>query len=244
MQTFMQESITSAVTLYIVNEMLNGNNPIYEQWIEDYDWYILPVHNPDGFEFSHTNNRMWRKTRSGSGFCKGVDPNRNWDFQWMTGGSSSNPCSDTYAGSSAFSEPETKLTSDFINTIASELDAFISLHSYSQLILIPYGVRIEFPPHEVHMAIGRRVASAIARTEQKVFTPGNIVDLLYVASGGSMDWAKGIHDIPLTFTFELRDTGNYGFILPPDQIIPSGIELLDGLEVIVDALREGIPPSK
>ena len=65
-----------------------------------------------------------------------------------------------------------------------------------------------------------------------------------VASGSSMDWVKGSYNTNLTLTFELRDTGRYGFLLPPSQIIPSSEEFVDGFNVIVNALRNGVttPP--
>ena len=47
---------------------------------------------------------------------------------------------------------------------------------------------------------------------------------MYVASGGSSDWALGTAGIPYTFAMELRDTGLHGFILPADQIIPAAEE--------------------
>ena len=64
------------------------------------DWYIAPLLNPDGYEYSHTDDRMWRKNRSppppGSR-CYGVDLNRNWDvIGFGAGATSSNPCSETY----------------------------------------------------------------------------------------------------------------------------------------------------
>lgn len=52
---------------------------------------------------------------------------------------------------------------------------------------------------------------------------------LDVASGGSMDWVKANFHQPITYTYELRDRGRYGFLLPPEQIIPTGEETLDSL---------------
>ena len=84
--------------------------------VRDVDWYVAPLLNPDGYEFSHTDNRMWRKNRfflkkntfftklslsrapppTGSS-CYGVDLNRNWDvLGFGLGVVSSNPCSETY----------------------------------------------------------------------------------------------------------------------------------------------------
>ena len=49
--------------------------------------------------------------------------------------------------------------------------------------------------------------------------------MLYVASGSSLDWTKGENDIKFSIGMELRDTGRYGFILPPEQIVPTGEEV-------------------
>lgn len=53
--------------------------------------------------------------------------------------------------------------------------------------------------------------------------------LIDEASGGSMDWVKGVFDTRITYTYELRDTGRYGFVLPANQIIPSGEENMKAL---------------
>lgn len=82
---------------------------------------------------------MWRKTRVPYFFCVGADPNRNWGYHFNDGGSSTNPCSETYSGPQAFSEPLTRSISEFITTIGPELQAYIAFHSYSQLFLLPYG---------------------------------------------------------------------------------------------------------
>lgn len=55
------------------------------------------------------------------------------------GGASSFPCSETYAGSAPFSDIETRSASEYIKTIADKFYAYISFHSYSQLLMFPYG---------------------------------------------------------------------------------------------------------
>ncbi|CAG7706733.1 unnamed protein product [Allacma fusca] len=233
-----REWITSAVATFTINELLNGERT---GWTRDFDWYILSILNPDGFVYTKTNNRLWRKTRSTGLRCIGADANRNFGFHWMESGSSNNPCSETYGGKSAFSELETQALRDYIPSISKHLVGYISLHSYSQLILLPYGhSNKHIPQYDTYMDLGHRIAQATATRYQTMYTTGNIVDLLYAASGGSMDWVKGTHNINLTLTFELRDTGRYGFLLPPTEIIPTAEEFLDGLEVIVQSLRDGI----
>jgi murein tripeptide amidase MpaA len=236
-----REWITNAVATYTINQLLNSNDAAIQALTRDFDWYIMPIMNPDGYEYTRSTDRMWRKTRAPTPSplgCRGADPNRNWAFHWMEGGASNNPCSDTYGGSSAFSEVETERSAAFIDNIADDIVLYLSLHSYSQLILLPYGHNNNrYPDYAEYMRIGAATAAAIRRRHGTAFQHGNIVDLLYVASGGSMDYVKGNHDTALTLTFELRDTGRYGFVLPPAQIIPSGEEFVDGLVVMVDEVR-------
>ncbi|ODM94385.1 Zinc carboxypeptidase A 1 [Orchesella cincta] len=235
-----REWISPAVVTYVINELLTSNDTEVTQIAEDFDLYVMPVMNPDGYVYTQTD-RMWRKTRATTNSplgCRGADANRNWDYRFDTGGSSPQPCSDTYHGGSGFSQPETKAASDFYNTIGNQTKMFLSVHSYSQYILLPYGYSAErYPDYQEWMRIGQAAARAIAQPFGTEFTVGNIVDLLYVSSGGSVDWIKGIHDTSVVLAFELRDTGRYGFVLPPDQIKPSGVEFLEGFKVLVRELR-------
>ena len=84
---------------------------------------------------------MWRKNRTPNtpNTCIGTDLNRNFGFRWLTGGSSTNPCSDTFAGAKADSELETQAVIKVINAKSGEWDAFISLHSYGGWWLTPWG---------------------------------------------------------------------------------------------------------
>ncbi|KAL6434373.1 hypothetical protein ACFW04_006055 [Cataglyphis niger] len=135
-----REWISPATVMYFLNDLLTSNNTDVRALAERYDWYIFPSFNPDGYVYTHTTNRMWRKTRKPYGLiCTGSDPNRNWDYKWMSGGASNNPCSETYAGSAPFSDIETKSMSEYIKSIADKFDAYISFHSYSQLLMFPYG---------------------------------------------------------------------------------------------------------
>ncbi len=61
-----------------------------------------------------------------------------------------------------------------------------------------------------------------------------IIWILDIAAGTSMDWVKGILGTRFAYTYEFRDLGKYGFILPPDQIIPNAEEVFDSLKVLVE----------
>lgn len=92
---------------------------------------------------------MWRKTRQPHAhLCYGTDANRNFDFNWMANnGASSNPCSETFAGPTPFSEPETVALANFIRQHSSKIKIYLSFHSYGQYILFPYGHTHDITPH-------------------------------------------------------------------------------------------------
>ena len=71
---------------------------------------------------------------------------------------------------------------------------------------------------------------------------GCIPCLLYVASGGSLDWTLGELGIPYSYGMELRDTGANGFLLPPTEIIPTGEEVWAfHMTVARELIKEFVP---
>ncbi|XP_032062894.1 carboxypeptidase A1-like [Aythya fuligula] len=202
--------------------------------LDQMDIFLEIVTNPDGFVFTHTTNRMWRKTRSkrSGSLCIGVDPNRNWDAGFGGSGSSSNPCSETYRGPYADSEPEVQAIVNFVKNHGN-IKAFISIHSYSQLLLYPYGYTTTPVPdaEELHQVAEEAVA-ALSSLYGTKYTYGSIIRTIYQASGGTIDWTYN-QGIKYSFTFELRDTGRYGFLLPASQIVPTAQETWLALKVIM-----------
>lgn len=131
-----REWITSATTTWFINQLLTSQDPAVRDLAENVDWYIIPVFNVDGFVYSHTTNRMWRKSRQpSSSVCYGTDLNRNFGYLWSTGGMSTNPCEETYAGPTAFSEPESRALAKFYDSVHKNVTAFISFHSYGQYLM-------------------------------------------------------------------------------------------------------------
>jgi len=56
-------------------------------------------------------------------------------------------------------------------------------------------------------------------------------------SGGSKDYTYGALKIKYSFALELRDRGRYGFLLPANQIVPTGIETFEGIKVMAREMR-------
>ncbi|XP_077300564.1 zinc carboxypeptidase A 1-like [Arctopsyche grandis] len=231
-----REWISPATVTYLINELLTSSDPSFRRIAESFDWYIFPSVNPDGYVFTHTWYRLWRKTRTPhSTFCYGADPNRNWDFHWGEEGTSTNTCSETYGGPEAFSESETYSLSKMIESIGSELDVYLSFHSYSQILLISYGTTGQRSENfDDEYEIGKKAAEALSQKYGTEYQVGNSQEILYATSGSSSDWAKYNFQIPIVYTYELRDTGENGFLLPAEQIIPNCEEVMDSIVAIFE----------
>ncbi|KAM6137056.1 carboxypeptidase A2 [Pterocles gutturalis] len=236
-----REWVTQASAIWIAKKIASdyGQDPSVTSLLNKMDIFLLTVANPDGYVFTHTTNRMWRKTRSKNqgSLCVGVDPNRNWDAGFGGPGASNNPCSDSYHGPSANSEVEVKSIVNFIKNHGN-IQAFLTLHSYSQLLMYPYGYKCTQPADHAELdALGRAAASCIQSLYGTTFTVGSICTTIYQASGGSIDWSYD-YGIKYSFAFELRDTGRYGFLLPANQIIPTAEETWLGLKKIMEHVRD------
>lgn len=221
-----REWISPATVTFMAKELVE-NDSAHPDLTKELDWYILPVMNPDGYAWTQSDDRMWRKTRSpNDNGCYGCDPNRNWGFHWGTGGSSSNPCSETYMGTEAFSEVENRNVRDFLLANKDMIKFYNNIHSYSQLVLLPWGWGYDQPDNIDDLTQMAMLGNdALRAVHGKEYEVGCIPCMLYVASGGTLDWALGEAGIPYSYGMELRDTGNYGFILPADQIVPTGEEV-------------------
>jgi len=143
-----REWISPATVTYVLNNLVT--RPEYGQLLNMFDFFILPVTNPDGYEFSHTTDRLWRKNRNPNpgtfGFCPGVDLNRNFGYKWGhevnifdPRPASPIPCLDTYHGGEAFSEPETRAVRDFVMSKRHRLAGYLAFHSFGNKILYPWG---------------------------------------------------------------------------------------------------------
>ncbi|XP_077994289.1 carboxypeptidase B-like isoform X2 [Glandiceps talaboti] len=228
-----REWISPATVIYIMKEFLGryGRDKYVTDLVNTYDWYFLPVFNADGYAYTWSSNRMWRKTRTRrqNSTCIGVDPNRNWDAHWGEAGASHSPCSDSYCGPYPFSEPSVKGVSDFIKRNGRFI-AFMDFHSYSQLWMSPWGYTTDLPKDfEIQDALSASAVRALGSVHSTKYQHGTIANVIYVASGSSVDWTYDKVGILYSYGIELRDTGRFGFLLPPAEIIPSGEETFDAV---------------
>nr|CAD7259241.1 unnamed protein product [Timema shepardi]CAD7570359.1 unnamed protein product [Timema californicum] len=239
-----REWISPATVTYILLHLVEFRDQ-HSELLDSVDWYILPLANPDGYEYSHSTDRLWRKTRSrvggsrrGAG-CYGVDPNRNWDFHWAPG-SPSDSCREDFSGPRAFSEPETRAMSEFILSRQVEIKVYLTVHSYSQMWLVPWGYKEEKPRDYYDMyTLAEKGVEALEAIRGTDYLLGTAAELLYTAPGGSDDWAKGVAGIKYSYSIELPDTGDYGFVLPANQIEPVGQETWAAVKAIATHFADG-----
>ncbi|XP_039747456.1 zinc carboxypeptidase A 1-like [Pararge aegeria] len=256
-----QEWIAPAVTTWILHNLVEGDKGLGadREVLNEADFYIMPVLNPDGYEHSHTHDRLWRKTRSrspdhsddyyvgwfpwnwGRTECVGVDTDRNWDYHWSEKGSSSDPCADNYAGPHPFSEPETRAVSEFLSEHRGLIKVYISMHAYSQAWLLPSThSHASFADDGVLMEMGKLATAALADMYGTKYQVGTAAEIRQPASGMSHDWAKARAGIKFSYHVDLRDSfGPYGYLLPGSQIVSTARETWQAVRAIVDNLSPG-----
>ncbi|XP_037552300.1 carboxypeptidase O-like [Nematolebias whitei] len=229
-----REWIAPAFCQYFVKQILETykTDTKMKEMMKNMDFYVTPVLNVDGYMYSWKDNttRLWRKNRSPgpSASCYGTDLNRNFDSNWGTVGVSFNCSSAIFCGTHATSEPEAQALTDFVKSRKEDFLCFLTIHSYGQLLLLPFGhPNYTATNYKELMKVGLGAAEAILKVHGKNYTVGTSPDVLYPNSGSSRDWAR-LQGIPFTYTFELRDEGTFGFQLPEDQIQPACEEAYSG----------------
>lgn len=211
-------------------------------WMLDHQEFHFLVHaNPDGRKQAETG-LSWRKNTN-TGYCspasnnRGADLNRNWPFKWGSipndGGSSSAACDGTYRGPMAGSEPETQATVSYVralfgdhrgsgDTDPADIDTpglFFDLHSFSQLVLWPWGWTSNAAPNSVPLeALGRRFAKL------NDYAPQPIVEL-YPTDGTTADTVYGELGVA-SYSFELGTAFFQDCALFENAVLPDNLAAL------------------
>ncbi|ETN61645.1 zinc carboxypeptidase [Anopheles darlingi] len=214
-----REWAAPATAVYVISELVE-NAAKHRDLLDGLTWIVVPLVNPDGYEYSHESVRLWRKTRRPTGqHCFGIDGNRNFDFHWSEVGSSDSPCSDTFHGEHSFSEPETQAIRNELLRLKGSCKFYLTLHSYGEYLLYPWGWTSNLPQEwEIIDEVARAGADAIHDATGTSYRVGSSTNVLYAAAGGSDDYAFAVADVPIAITMELPGGGNSGFNPPASQI--------------------------
>lgn len=234
-----REHLTTEMCLRIIQRFTDeyGQDPTVTELVDTREIHVIPTVNPDGAEYDIEGGRYrgWRKNRQGNG----TDLNRNWGYQWgCCGGSSGSPSSDTYRGPEPFSAPETAAVAEFVDSRVvsgtQQITAHIDFHSYSELVLWPFGYTYSDTTERMTPEQAKRFQDVGARlAASNGYTPQQSSDL-YITDGSINDWMWAEHGI-LSFTFEMYPTGGGlgGFYPPGDRIEPETKRNDEAVEILL-----------
>ena len=217
------------------------------------DVWVVPVVNPDGYEYTFTTDRLWRKNRRPmAGGNVGVDLNRNHSYNWGldNNGSSPDPSSEIYRGPSAASEPEVQALQAFHAVHPPVIS--ITYHTYAGLFLFPPGARngVLAADIDVYRALAGTNAhpSALDRlpgSQRTFYSPGPAW-MLYPTNGEYTDWASatyGTVSINPELTSGYGAAGYYGFEFPDDEALLQQL-FTDNLPFALDAIEMARTPTE
>ncbi|XP_001688823.2 carboxypeptidase B-like [Anopheles arabiensis] len=214
-----REWITVSVALFIVRQLIEKDE-ISAKSFRSFEWIILPLLNPDGYEYSREHNKMWRKTRRPLGprhrrSCVGVDCNRNFNVAWTIG--SARFCSLLYRGERPFSERETKNVRDLFRKLRPACKFYLSLHSYAKAILYPRAYTRTLPRNwQMQHTIAEAGVEAMKKATGVRYRCGSASTVLNRPVGGSsIDYAHDIEKVPVALVMEVASKGFH----PPEANI-------------------------
>lgn len=191
-----REVMTPEVSVDMIDFLTKNyeRDPQVTRWIDNNEIWIVPMLNVDGNNRVWEGQTMWRKNLGQNG--RGVDLNRNYPYKWgACRGSSGFPFSETYRGPKAASEPETQALMELVKKVRPVFD--ISYHSYSQLVIYPFGCQGERSSLNIIESIGKDLATEVN------YTPGTPWELLYAVDGDDIDWMHAEYQV-MAYTLEVN----------------------------------------
>lgn len=170
----------------------------------------------------------------------GTDINRDWECGWDANplGASTNACAQAYRGQNPSDTIDNQGLDSYVRKLRDSVGIrlYIDWHSYSQYILSPFGSKEEWYAPE----LGRwtKTASLLSQTirdcsdRRTTFTFGPSGAVLYTTTGAAPDQLYAIGGAGFSYTIKLPDTGDSGFILPPEHIKAAAEEQWAGRQVL------------
>jgi hypothetical protein len=194
-----REPIGCSIMIDLLNTLTDnyGTDPRITFIVDNREIWVIPVVNPDGYVFNETYpTGMWRKNRRDNGGSFGVDPNRNYGYQWGydNNGSSPNPSDETYRGTGPFSEPENQAIRDLVT--AHEFVIALNYHSHSNYLLFSWSYEDIYTPEDTMF----RDLSA-DMTKSSCYKYGTTWELLNNSNGNAYDWMYGDTTKPRIFGY-------------------------------------------
>jgi carboxypeptidase T len=216
-----REIMTAEVAMDVAETLLSTQDPQLLDLLKGWNVWVIPMLNVDGSNLVWTVNSWWRKNaHADTGEVFGVDINRNYPYQWANcDGSSEDKYNDAYHGESGNSELETQALVKLAQTVRPT--GYLSYHSYSELILYPYGCMGERTgENALHENIAKELSRLLPSDSNpnRFYEAGTAWDLLYGVDGDSMSYMYSEFGAT-SFSFEINQSfqPNYSLREPTVQ---------------------------
>lgn len=263
-----REWISVSTVNYVAYSLITsyGKAASVTNLLERFDWIFIPTSNPDGYSFTWESDRLWRKSRQPTSvsFCRGLDVDRSWGFEWRDESIASNPCSESFPGDEPFQSVESRSLAQWFKNETDKhrmnVVGFLDLHSYSQQVLYPYSYSCDAssPSLEDLEELALDLAKAIRSSGGETYgvssacmgttlsasdAKSNSSSTLGSGAGSALDWFHHEMRVRYAYQIKLRDTGSYGFLLPREEIVPTGEEVLAAVKYFGEFLTKGASKS-
>ncbi|OTB05284.1 hypothetical protein M426DRAFT_320095 [Hypoxylon sp. CI-4A] len=258
-----REWISTSTANYVAWSFIRSvdSDPMITKILESFDIVFVPVLNPDGYVYTWEVDRLWRKSRQRTKmqYCPGFDLDHAFGYRWDANHHQTEPCSESYGGDQPFQAVEAAQLANWARNETKNgvnFVGYIDLHSYSQQVLYPYAYSCAVHPpnlenlQEVAMNLAKhmRLSNGESYTTTSACEGAAVDDIstdrqptrhktrVEAGGGAAIDYIFHEFGAHYSYQIKLRDTGSYGFLLPSEQIIPTGEEVFQAMKFFGDYL--------
>ncbi|KAI0169445.1 hypothetical protein GGR52DRAFT_580927 [Hypoxylon sp. FL1284] len=257
-----REWISTTTVNYVAWSFIRkvDEDPVVAKILESFDMVFVPVLNPDGYEYTWEVDRLWRKSRQRTKmtYCPGFDLDHAFSYQWDAAQHQTEPCSESYGGDAPFQAVEAAELADWARNETekgAKFVGYLDLHSYSQQVMYPYAYScVARPPNMENLQeVAMNLAKHMRLSNGEVYTTASACEgavageasansssahspRVEAGGGSAIDYIFHEFKARYSYQIKLRDTGSYGFLLPSEDIIPTGEELYQAMKYFGDYL--------